>query len=158
MSSKHPVHPVHPGHDVSDHEVPRAIPFAKPFATSLVLQEVRAENKPYQSQIYTPYRALKDMDEQESFRELHASTEALLEAVLQFGAELVHAAPRASEDQNDQSAETERVDAPQDSLDESLTAYFAKSFDLRRRNAETQFSVAIIALAKSGAKHARAQQ
>lgn len=96
------------------------------------------------------------MDEQErSFSELHASTEALLEAVLQFGAELVHAAPRVSESQNNASADT--LNAPHDTLDESLNTYFAKSFDLRRRNAETQFSVAIIALAKSGAKLARAQ-
>ena len=94
------------------------------------------------------------MDTEQSFNELQASTAALLEACLQFGSELVHAAPvqsSAHEPEASVGVEQEAEVAPLDLLDQSLSAYFAKSFDLRKRSTETRFSVAIIALAKSGA-------
>lgn len=98
------------------------------------------------------------MEEHQCFDELHASTEALLEACLQFGSELVEAAPcdasenasESADDQKDSSTGGSDRGTARNSLDATLSAYFAKSFDLRRRNTETQFSVAVIALAKCG--------
>lgn len=82
----------------------------------------------------------------QSFGELRDSVTALITTCIEFGGELVQAVPRSDDEDSsgDPGANLKLVD-------EALTAYFSSAFDLKRRNAQTQFSVAIIALAKSGA-------
>ena len=84
----------------------------------------------------------------QSFGELRDSVAALITACIEFGGELVQAVPRSdNEDSSGDAGDSANLKL----VDEALTAYFSSAFDLKRRNAQTQFSVAIIALAKSGA-------
>ncbi len=84
--------------------------------------------------------------ELQSFTELSESVGALLEACLQFGGELVQAVPPTGEEDSG----AEEASADLQLVDKALTAYFSTAYDLKRRNSQTDFTVAIIALAKSG--------
>lgn len=99
-----------------------------------------------------PGRAMEASGEPEQgFAELRDSVSALLTACIEFGSELVQAVPPNDEERGSEDSRGE-ASANLKLVDEALTAYFSSAFDLKRRNSQTQFSVAIIALAKSGVR------
>lgn len=101
-----------------------------------------AESHPLESSV-----GESDLRQRDSFTQMHESVQQLLTDIADFGTALAHKNPaELGEDAGTFEGLGE--------IDQALGAYFHSSYELKQRFRTQRFSVALLALAKSGASQA----